>query len=126
MQPCIAIVEDDQAVREALRRMLDVCGYSTEVFASAEQFLSRMAPARASCLIVDIGLPGMSGLALLNRLVGEGCPIPTILITARPTSGEREQAVATGAVSYLEKPLSDRVLLDTVREALERGPRAAS
>ena len=68
----------------------------------------------------------MTGLALHQHLVAEGCRIPTILITACPTSGERKRAIATGVVSYLAKPFNEDVLLETVREALEHGSHAAN
>lgn len=126
MEPLISIVDDDQAVREALQRMLRAYGFATAVFASAEQFLISDQPNRASCLILDVRMPGMTGMALHHHLIAEGCRIPTILITACPTSGERERAIATGAVSYLAKPFDERVLLDTVREALQHGRHAAS
>src|SRR5260370_10223658 len=66
-------------------------------------------------------MPGMTGMALHDHLTSRGLRVPTILITARPTSGERRRAIATGAASYLAKPLSEQILLDTVREALENG-----
>ena len=125
MEPLISIVDDDQAVREALQRMLRSYGFTTDVFASAEQFLISGKPYRTSCLILDVRMPGMTGMALHRHLIAEGCRIPTILITARPTNGERERAIATGAVSYLAKPFNEFVLLDTVREVLGPGRHAA-
>ena len=121
MKAQISIVEDDQAVRDALKRMLQSHGYTTAVFDSAEQFLASGASNAASCLILDIRMPGMSGIALLESLVSRGCRTPTILVTALPTTGERRRALARGAVSYLAKPLSEQVLLDSVRAALENG-----
>ena len=125
MEPLISIVDDDGPVREALQRMLRSYGFATEVFGSAEQFLESE-PGRTSCLILDVRMPGMNGLALHQHLVAEGCRIPTILITACPTSGERDRAIATGVVSYLAKPFNEHVLLETVREALEHGNQAAN
>jgi FixJ family two-component response regulator len=119
MEPLIAIVDDDEAVGNALQRMLKSHGFAADVFASAEQFLRGPQPSTASCLILDVRMPGMTGLALHNYLIGAGCRIPTILITACPTRGERRRAIASGAASYLAKPLSEDVLLDTIREALE-------
>ena len=124
MEPLIAIVDDDKAVRDALQRMLKSHGFAAEVFASAEQFLSGPQPHSASCLILDVRMPGMTGLALHDYLISAGCRIPTILITACPTRGERRRAIAGGAASYLAKPLSEEVLLDTIREALEDGAHA--
>jgi FixJ family two-component response regulator len=126
MDPVISIIDDDQAVREALQRMLRSYGFATAVFASAEQFLISDQPSSTSCLILDVRMPGMTGMALHHHLISEGCRIPTILITACPTSDEQERAIATGAVSYLAKPFDERVLLDTVREVLEHGRHAAT
>jgi FixJ family two-component response regulator len=121
MEPLISIVDDDKAVRDALQRMLKAHGFATTVFASAEQFLNRPTSRSASCLVLDSRMPGMTGLALHNYLIASACRIPTILITACPTSGERRRAIASGVASYLAKPLSEEVLLDSIREALEDG-----
>ncbi len=121
MGPLISIVDDDKAVREALQRMLGAYGFATAVFASAEQFLMSDEPRRTACLILDMRMPGMTGMALHHRLRAEGCRIPTILITARPTNSERDRAIATGALSYMAKPFDEHALLDTVREALDHG-----
>lgn len=126
MEPLISIIDDDQALREALQRLLRSYGFATAVYSSAEQFLISEQHYHSSCLILDVRMPGMTGMALHQHLISEGCRIPTILITACPTSGERERAIATGVVSYLAKPFDERVLLDTVREALEHGRHAAS
>src|SRR6266849_10944771 len=124
MQPLITIVDDDKAVRDALQRLLQACGFATAVFSSAEQFLSRAEADGETCLILDVRMQGMTGLALHDYLTSTGCRIPTILITACPTSGERRRAIASGVASYLAKPLSEQVLLDTIREVLENGERA--
>jgi FixJ family two-component response regulator len=124
MEPLIAIVDDDEAVGNALQRMLQSHGFAADVFASAEHFLSGSQSRGASCLILDVRMPGMTGLALHEYLVTKGRRIPTILITACPTRGERRRAIASGVSSYLAKPLSEDVLLDTIREALEDGARA--
>jgi FixJ family two-component response regulator len=119
MGPLIAIIDDDQAVREALQRMLEAYGFAAAVFASAEDFLSSAQRHLACCLIIDIRMPGTTGMALHRRLIADGCRVPTILITACPTSGEREEAIAAGALAYLAKPFSEQALLGTVREALK-------
>jgi len=126
MEPLISIVDDDQPVREAVQRMLRSYGFATAVFASAEQFLDAAEHDFTSCLILDVRMPGMTGIALHRHLVAEGCRIPTILITACPTSGERNRAIAIGVVSYLAKPFNEHVLLETVRDALEQGNHAAN
>ena len=124
MEPLITIVDDDKAVRDALQRMLQSHGLTTDVFASAEEFLRILQPNGASCLILDVRMPEMTGLALHDYLIGLGYRIPTILITACPTRGERRRAIASGVASYLAKPLSEEVLLDSIREALEDSARA--
>ena len=124
MEPLIAIVDDDQAVRDALKRMLQAHGFATAVFASAERFLSLSTAHGLACLILDVRMPEMTGLALHDYLVGTGCRIPTILITACPTTSERRRAIASGVASYLAKPLSEQVLLDTIRAVLENGGQA--
>ena len=121
MEPLISIVDDDQAVRDALKRMLQSHGFDAVAFASAEQFLSRTAADSVACLILDVRMPGMTGLALHDHLMRAGCDIPTILITACPASGERRRAIANGAASYLAKPVSEQELLDTIRRVLENG-----
>jgi FixJ family two-component response regulator len=124
MEPLISIVDDDQAVREALKRMLQSHGFATSVFASAEEFLSRDKAQSVACLILDVRMPEMTGLALHDYLISTECRIPTILVTACPTNGERRRAIASGAASYLAKPLSEEVLLDTIRGVLENGGQA--
>lgn len=121
MEPLIAIVDDDKAVRDALQRMLRSHGFASTVFASGEDYISAAGPDFTSCLIADVRMPGMSGLELQDYLRTHGFLLPTVLITAQPTSREQRQAIAGGAVSYLAKPLSEQILLDTVREALENG-----
>jgi FixJ family two-component response regulator len=124
MEPLISIVDDDQAVRDALKRMLEAHGFATAAFASAKQFLDKTKVHSVACLILDVRMPGMTGLALHDYLTNTGCRIPTILITACPTNGERRRAIASGAASYLAKPLSEEVLLDTIRGVLENGGQA--
>jgi FixJ family two-component response regulator len=114
----ISIIDDDKAVRDALARMLSAHGLATSIFASAEEFLHSDERYRTACLILDVRMPAMTGMALHDHLVAQGHLIPTILITACPTSSERDRAIAAGAVSYLAKPLSENVLLEIVRGTL--------
>src|SRR5579875_3036124 len=111
----IAIVDDDQSLREALRRMLVSYGFNVLNFASAQEFLAAAPGDGISCMILDIRMPGMTGLALQEHLTARGNDIPTVLITACPTAGERERALANGAISYLAKPVNEEILLDTIR-----------
>jgi FixJ family two-component response regulator len=104
--------------------MLKAHGFATVVFTSAEQFLRHAKSIQVSCLILDVRIPGMTGLARHNYLIAAGCRMPTILITACPTSGERRRAIASGVASYLAKPLSEPVVLDAIRRILDDGGRA--
>lgn len=118
MNPVICIVDDDEPVRLALQRMLRAHDFATAVFPSPERFLHSTSARQAACLILDVRMAGMTGFDLHELLNVEGCRIPTILITARPTQGERERAIATGVKSYLAKPIGETELLRSVREAL--------
>jgi sulfate adenylyltransferase subunit 2 len=121
MESLISIVDDDEPVREALRRILTAHGLAAAVFASARQLLESDQLDRMSCLIVDGKMPGMSGFALHRQLVAAGRRIPTFLITGCPTAGGHKRALAAGVVSYLSKPFSEEILLDNIRLALARG-----
>src|SRR5262249_31449442 len=120
MDPLISIVDDDEPVREALRRVLASHGLETAVFASGQQLLASDQLSRMSCLIIDVKMPGMSGLTLHHRLMAAGHDIPTILITGGPTASGRKRALAEGILSYVPKPFSEEVLLDNVHLALAR------
>ena len=115
----IAIVDDDESVRFALKGMMKSVGLPAQAFASAEEFLKSGLQHRTACLIADIRMPGMSGLDLQNKLNAEHCRIPTIFITAHGDAKMRLQALRGGAVEFLAKPFDDEVLLENVRAALE-------
>jgi FixJ family two-component response regulator len=115
----IAIVDDDESVRVALKGMMKSVGLEARDFASAEDFLNSGLLHQTACLIADIRMPGMSGLDLQNKLNSEQCRIPTIFITAHGDAKMRLQALRAGAVEFLAKPFDDEVLLENVRAALE-------
>jgi FixJ family two-component response regulator len=115
----IAIVDDDESVRLALKGMMKSVGLPAEDFASAEDFLYSGLLQQTACLIADIRMPGMSGLDLQAKLNAEHCKIPTIFITAHGDAKLRLQALRGGAVEFLAKPFDDEVLLENVRAALE-------
>src|SRR5271165_4426657 len=116
----VAIVDDDDSMRSALQGLLKAVGLPARAFASAEEFLESGQQHRTGCLIADIRMPGISGLELQARLNAERCKIPTIFITAHGDSEMRMQALRSGAVEFLAKPFDDKVLLESVRAALER------
>jgi len=120
-KPVIAIVDDDDSVREATMSLMRAFGFRTDAYASAEDFLASGRLQGASCLIADVRMPGMSGLELHRRLVLSGNPIPTVLITAHPDDGARARALQAGVVGYLTKPFDENDLLGCIRSALDHG-----
>jgi FixJ family two-component response regulator len=114
----VAVIEDDDSYRNAVRRLLTSAGFSVQSFASAEEFLSSDQQRYTGCLIADIRMPGMSGLDLQSKLNSEHCPIPTIFITAHGDEKMRLQAMRGGAVKFLAKPFDGETLLGAVRVAL--------
>ena len=114
----VSVVDDSEAVRESLPDLLRYVGYGVEAFASAEEFLASDALAATRCLILDVGLPGMSGPDLQQELARRRLDIPIVFITAQGDSSLRPQLVARGAVAVLFKPFTDNALLDAVTVAL--------
>lgn len=119
----IAIVDDDDLMRNALQGLLKSVGLPARAFASAEEFLQSGQQHQTACLIADIRMPGMSGLDLQAKLNAERCRIPTIFITAHGDAKMRMQAMRAGAVEFLAKPFDDEVLLQNVRAAMQNGAR---
>jgi FixJ family two-component response regulator len=122
-KPVIAIVDDDESVREATMSLMRALGFLAEAFPCAEDFLKSDGLHRTSCLIADVRMPGMSGLELYHRLVASGTPIPTVLITAHSDDGVRARALQAGIICYLTKPFREDDLLGCIRSALDRGKR---
>ncbi|MGJ7506366.1 response regulator [Variovorax sp. GT1P44] len=114
----ISVVDDDESVRESLPDLLRECGYAVEAFASAEQFLASDSLRRTGCLILDIGMPGMSGPELKEEMERRGHAIPIIFITAQSDGALRARLLAQGAVGCLFKPFSESDLLEALRAAL--------
>lgn len=115
----IAIVDDDQSVQSALQDLMEADGLSARCFGSAEQFLESGLHRKAACLIVDIRMPGMSGLELQARLKADRSNTPIIFITAHGDARVRMQAMREGAAEFLIKPFDHQVLLKRVRAALD-------
>ncbi len=118
-QPTVFVVDDEPDVRAAVRLLLRSVGYPVEDFESADAFLRGCAPARAGCLVLDVRLPGMSGLRAQQALAGRGYALPVIFISGHGDIPMAVRAVQEGAVDFLEKPFSDEALLDRVAHALE-------
>jgi len=115
----VAIVDDDDSMRDALQGLLKAVGLPAQAFASAEEFLKSGQHRHTACLIADIRMPGMSGLELQAQLNAQHCRIPTIFITAHGDAKLRLQALRAGAVEFLAKPFDDEALLESVRGALQ-------
>ena len=115
----IAIIDDDEAMQDSLRDLMEAAGLAARCFESAEEFLESDLHNRAACLIVDIRMPKMSGLQLQARLKEEGRNIPIIFITAHGDARMRIRAMREGAVEFLAKPFDHHLLLKRVRAALE-------
>ena len=115
----VAIVDDDDSMRSALHGLLQSADLQAQAFASAEEFLNSGQQHQISCLIVDIRMPGMSGLELQAQLNADRCRIPIIFITAHGDEKMRMQALRAGAVEFMAKPFNDEALLESVRAALD-------
>jgi FixJ family two-component response regulator len=119
-RPLVVVVDDSDSVRESLPDLLREFGFTAQAFASAESFLAEEAVNHTSCLILDVGLPGMSGPDLQEVLMGGGKAIPIVFITAQGDPSLGPRLLARGAVAYLLKPFSDDALLEAVNTALAR------
>jgi FixJ family two-component response regulator len=115
---CIAIVDDDQSVREAATNLFRSMGFVAVAFASAEEFLSSDALERTSCIVLDVQMPGMGGLNLQSHLAASGRQIPIVFVTGYPDAGVRDRAMSSGAVCFLTKPFNEDDLVDGLRSAL--------
>jgi FixJ family two-component response regulator len=118
-QPLVFIVDDDVSVQRALTDLMESAGFSARSFGSAEEFLKWDQPSQAACLVLDIRMPGMSGLELQEKLNLERSSLPIIFITAHSDAKMKLQAMTAGAVEFLSKPFDDEVLLGKVRAALK-------
>jgi FixJ family two-component response regulator len=111
------VIDDDASVRGALLRLLRTSGFDVSLFATAEEYLSNPDQADVDCLVIDVRLPGMGGLELLERLQGEN-PRPALVITSHEDEQARNRALAAGASGFLRKPCDNRELLAGVDRAL--------
>ena len=115
----VSVVDDDESVRESLPDLLNEFGFAARAFSSAEAFLSSDCVDKTRCLILDVMMPGMTGLDLQQELKRRGQEIPVVFITARKDEALRARAFKQGAVKFLNKPFSDTALLDALNVALQ-------
>ena len=118
--PIVYVVDDDADVRDGLKALFESVGLRCEVFSSASQFLSRKARDVVSCLVLDVRLPGLSGLDVQEALVAAQVSIPVVFITGHGDVPMTVKAMKAGAVEFLTKPFREQELLDAVRAALQR------
>jgi FixJ family two-component response regulator len=118
--PVVFVIDDDASVRESLKNLLESVGLRAEVFPSAQAFTDFQRPAVASCLILDVRLPGLTGLEFQNDLLKMGISLPIIFVTGHGDIPMSVRAMKLGAVEFLTKPFRDQDLLEAVRVALDR------
>lgn len=118
--PVVFIVDDDQDVRDALRRLLTSVGLAAEVFATAQAFLTARRPDAPGCLVLDVRLPGLSGLDLQRELAAADVSLPIIFVTGHGDIPMSVRAIKAGAVEFLTKPFREQDLLDAIRHAIDR------
>jgi FixJ family two-component response regulator len=119
MRPLVSVVDDDVSMRESLPELMRQLGFEAQAFSSAEEFLASHHATQTRFLIVDVGLPRMSGLELLAELTRRGQRISTIFITAQNDRALRAQILAQGAIACLEKPFSETALLEAIATAVK-------
>ena len=116
----VFIIDDDPAMRDSMSFLVRSVGISVETFASAQEFLDTYDPVRRGCLVLDVRMPGMSGLELQEFLVERGIRAPVVMVTGYGDVPMAVRALKGGAVDFLEKPFTDQELLETINEAIER------
>jgi FixJ family two-component response regulator len=118
--PVIYVVDDDKSVRDSLQRLLTSVGLTVEVFPSAQAFLSRPRPDAPGCLVLDVRLPGLSGLDLQRELARTDAPLPIVFLTGHGDIPMSVRAMKAGAVEFLTKPFREKDLLEAIGQAIER------
>src|SRR5262252_10437326 len=118
--PCVCVVDDDRSMRESLRDLLCSTGLNVQTFASAHEFLTHRRPDVPTCLVLDVQLPGLSGLELQQELAKDEAPMPIIFITGHGDIPMTVRAMKAGALEFLTKPFRDEDLLNAVAQALHR------
>jgi two-component system response regulator FixJ len=117
-EPMVYVVDDDDAMRSSLKWLIESVGLRVETFGSADEFLSCYYPGRTGCLLLDVRMPGMSGLDLQEYLANRHIQLPVIIITGHGDVPMAVRAMKAGALDFIEKPFNDEALLDAIRRAL--------
>jgi len=119
-EPVIFVIDDDKSVRDSLRRLFTSVGLTVQVFPSAQAFLSSPRPNSPGCLVLDVRLPGLSGLDLQRELARTDAPLPIVFLTGHGDIPMSVRAMKAGAIEFLTKPFREQDLLDAIRQAIER------
>jgi FixJ family two-component response regulator len=119
-EPVVFVVDDDRSIREATQSLLASVGLRVETYGTAQEFLGIKRPDAPGCLVLDVRLPGLSGLDLQRELAAAGAPVPIVFITGHGDIPMSVQAMKAGAVEFLTKPFRDQQLLDAIQQAIER------
>ena len=122
-EPTVFVVDDDAAVRQSFEWLVGSVGLRTETFESAQAFLMAYDPARPGCLVLDVRMPGMSGLELQERLLAEGITLPIIVVSGYGDVPTAVRVLKQGAVDFVEKPFSDQAMLDRIQASIEHDQR---
>jgi FixJ family two-component response regulator len=122
--PIVFVVDDDNSVREALGSLIRSVGWRVEAFSSAQEFLRHKRPETPACLVLDVRLPGLSGLDLQHELATRKISLPIVFITGHGDIPMSVRAMKAGAVEFLPKPFRDQDLLDAIQQALENSRRS--
>lgn len=119
-KPTVFVIDDDDSVRKSLSRLLKSLGFGVETFASAERFLAREGCQGVGCIVLDLKMPGLSGIDLQERLRKEDYNLPIVFITGHGTVPASAKAFKAGALDFLEKPFDDKDLLEAVSRGIEK------
>ena len=119
-KPVVFVVDDDESVCKALKRLMKSVGIKARTLSSAEDFLNQGCHNVPGCLILDVRMPGVNGLELQEELVKSGSTMPIIFISAHEDTPVREQAMKAGAIAFLKKPFEDQILIEKVNSALSK------
>lgn len=118
--PTVFVVDDDQSLRRSLTRLLDAAGFNAEAYGSAQEFLARPSFSGVGCVLLDVQMPGLSGPELQSALLSRGIALPVVFLTAHGDLPTGIQAMKSGAVDFLQKPVDDEVLISALHQAAER------
>jgi FixJ family two-component response regulator len=119
-RPLVAVVDDEESIRKSLRRLFLAADLDAVVHASGQEFLDSLGDRQPDCLVLDLQMPGLTGLEVQRTLTGLGARFPTIIITAHDEPETRARCLAAGVAAYLCKPLHDEMLLDTISGVMGR------